>query len=119
MNMDQGIKARWTAALRSGDYGQTTGTLRRGDDFCCLGVLCDIAVKDGVIEEPTAGEVSNTYWYEGHSAALPLAVVEWSGIVENDPTPETGARGNPSLAELNDDYGLTFPQIADVIDYFL
>lgn len=29
----------FTAALRSGDYAQTTGNLRVNDDYCCLGVL--------------------------------------------------------------------------------
>ena len=34
---------RWANALNSGDYMQTRNTLRDGDSFCCLGVLCDIS----------------------------------------------------------------------------
>jgi hypothetical protein len=42
MKMNPEVKARWVAALRSGEYLQGTSTLRIGDQFCCLGVLCDI-----------------------------------------------------------------------------
>lgn len=46
--MDPELKARWVAALRSGDYQQVRGWLRatRSDGqlgFCCLGVLCEVA----------------------------------------------------------------------------
>lgn len=41
--MNAELKAKWVAALRSGDYKQTTGVLRLGDAFCCLGVLCEVA----------------------------------------------------------------------------
>lgn len=44
--MNQEIKKRWVAALRSGDYKQGTGALRNADNkFCCLGVLCDLHSK--------------------------------------------------------------------------
>ncbi len=43
--MNDAVKA-WVAALRSGDYKQTTGQLNKTvldeQRFCCLGVLCDI-----------------------------------------------------------------------------
>lgn len=37
----------WLTALRSGKYQQTQHRLKRDNSFCCLGVLCDLAVKDG------------------------------------------------------------------------
>lgn len=45
--MEQALKDRWVTALRSGDYEQTNGYLRREDGegkigYCCLGVLKDI-----------------------------------------------------------------------------
>ena len=41
-------KKRWLEALRSGEYGQTTGSLTDDEGaFCCLGVLCDI-LKDEI-----------------------------------------------------------------------
>src|SRR6267378_1173296 len=46
--MDLQLKAKWVKALRSGDYQQTDGVLRRGYmdgggfGYCCLGVLGDV-----------------------------------------------------------------------------
>lgn len=45
--MDKELKTKWVAALRSGNYEQTTGTLKVEHDggegyplsYCCLGVL--------------------------------------------------------------------------------
>lgn len=42
----------WVKALESGKYQQTQGMLREIHDdgtssYCCLGVLCDLAEKDG------------------------------------------------------------------------
>ena len=57
--MNKEVKQQWVAALRSGEYKQGKNALRRqyeGEDaeFCCLGVLCDLAVKAGfsVVEVP-------------------------------------------------------------------
>jgi hypothetical protein len=43
--MDAELKAKWTAALRSGEFKQHQGQLRAPDksEYCCLGVLCEIA----------------------------------------------------------------------------
>lgn len=40
----------WVAALRSGEYRQSTGRLRTPEGWCCLGVLTDIAIKKGLID---------------------------------------------------------------------
>lgn len=68
--MDKKLKAKWVAALRSGDYKQGNGVLRRetkdGVEFCCLGVLCDI--EGATWKEP--------YDRTGASAAIGLALAE-------------------------------------------
>ena len=33
---------KWVKALRSGEFEQGTGYLRKGDKFCCLGVACAV-----------------------------------------------------------------------------
>ena len=43
--MNQQIKQLWVNALRSGEYKQATGRLRKNDGYCCLGVLCDLHSK--------------------------------------------------------------------------
>jgi hypothetical protein len=131
MNAD--IRARWTAALRSGDYQQAKGALRRdGDGRCCLGVLCDLAVADGIIEPPSYDDHDDVWEYtaDGESLVLPAAVYRWAGInTRQDELSRENALANPivtvdddggslearALATLNDD-GWTFPQIADAID---
>lgn len=43
--MNPRLKEEWVKALRSGDYEQGTVRLCNDDDqFCCLGVLADIAI---------------------------------------------------------------------------
>jgi hypothetical protein len=46
--MQQEQRDKWVAALRSGEYTQITGELRRWDakdsvGHCCLGVYCEVA----------------------------------------------------------------------------
>jgi len=46
------VRAAWVEALRSGEYQQGQDALHKvtgnGSLFCCLGVLCDLAVKAGI-----------------------------------------------------------------------
>lgn len=42
MIKDKEIKAKWVAALRSGEFKQGKHYLHKGETFCCLGVLCEI-----------------------------------------------------------------------------
>ena len=51
------IKKKWLTALKSGNYKQGTGKLRRRDNsFCCLGVLCDISGIQWTLHS------TNLYW---------------------------------------------------------
>lgn len=50
--LNEDLMNKWILALRSGEYAQTRGVLRRdsehafdttiGPGYCCLGVLCDV-----------------------------------------------------------------------------
>lgn len=40
--MDQKLKRKWVAALRSGKYKQGKNRLKTKHGFCCLGVLRDV-----------------------------------------------------------------------------
>ena len=46
--MNRQIKDKWITALRSGEYNQDSdgGYLKTCDGYCCLGVLCDLYVKE-------------------------------------------------------------------------
>lgn len=50
MLMRKEDKARWVAALRSGNYHQCEGTLTDGKGYCCLGVM-EKVLGTGQVEE--------------------------------------------------------------------
>lgn len=119
--MNPDVKAKWLTALRSGEYPQTTGTLHRTADYretdwsdakpagwCCYGVLCDVAVKEGLKVIRKTDE--DLEYFDGVIDYLPPSVVEWAELPSNDPE----VRGE-SLAIRNDN-GVTFAEIADLIE---
>lgn len=119
--MNQEIKDKWVAALRSGKYMQGVGALRRlgekGVYYCCLGVLCDLAVKAGVIAEARLDpeDISDKYTYGLFDKDnLPWQVANWADLDSFNPEVCTDREG-ASLAEFND-CGFTFNQIADLIE---
>ena len=109
--MNDEIKAKWVAALRSGEFKQGHGGLRDGDRFCCLGVLCEIhrRIERGKRKWKKMDE-SPFKWYLDNYQVLPGVVQNWAGLEHENPATEQGA-----LAELNDD-GLDFDSIADIIE---
>jgi hypothetical protein len=116
LDMNPEVRAQWCAALRSGDYQQAKRALRRGDSYCCLGVLCDLAVRAGVLDDATPARFDPDHrpgrmQYDGRSDYLPPSVQKWAGLSEDDPV--LGAAR--SLATAND-AGCSFAEIADLID---
>lgn len=118
------VKAIWTKALRSAAYEQTGHTLTRIDketgklSHCCLGVLCEEAIKAGVVIE-VSDMANGIRYYDSESSVLPDTVVEWAGLGEFETNPTLGKDDNGnwlSAAEANDSLGKTFAQIADMID---
>jgi hypothetical protein len=126
--MNPEIKTQWVNALRSGDYkqGRLKLTNVEGDEktYCCLGVLCDLAVKAGAIPEPTPLEEDNEKFLRygvdhEESAFLPIEVIEWAGSPDTHsfnsiPLEYKGETHNADY--LNDITGLNFNELADLID---
>lgn len=89
---------QWVEALRSGKYKQGKGCLRYGDNYCCLGVLCEVA---GIPAVPNGPYFS----YQGHVNTVPndlgkqMPGVNWHSLV------------------LKNDYGMSFNEIADLLDW--
>jgi hypothetical protein len=80
------IKEQWLKDLRSGDFAQVEGTLSDGEGYCCLGVLCEQAVKAGVIEKtPTPDGVKYGNDVEFSWGALPQPVIDWAELDSVDP----------------------------------
>jgi hypothetical protein len=125
------VMTKWVTALRSGKYPQGKGQLKaipKGSDvaeYCCLGVLCELAVEEGVLPAPTRGdregmEVIFAYGTMDEAAVLPREVKKWAGLDSSNPLllvhPD---KGPISAANLNDTQGYTFDQIADLIEQAL
>jgi hypothetical protein len=116
---------RWTDALRSGEHVQGHRALHvrypessgLPDEKCCLGVLCLIENRPVTKEREPGYGTRTMLYYEGQAMGLPEYFTDQrEGDVllpffTKDALREKLTRAN--------DGGLTFPQIADLIDYFV
>lgn len=112
----------WVNALRSGQYKQARGCLFNEDSyvndkgfevfnddedesfvggFCCLGVLCDLAVKDGGAPWDSKKGPQTSF------GEPPEHFLKFMGL-DSDMVAE--------LISMNDDQGMTFGEIADEIE---
>lgn len=124
--------SQWISALRSGKYKQGAGALRNSkDEFCCLGVACDIAEIPDKTWGDLGEEVGEPYRYfqigakAGMMSLCHEEVREYFGF--SDP------RGFPIwiyhegiqlseqvfLTDLNDTLEATFEEIATIIEIAL
>ena len=125
--MNPEIKQLWVDALRSGDYQQGEGALKSwtgwGDEFCCLGVLCELHRKS----QPEGSRVewegpkldsrsSSEYLRSG--GVPPMEVRWWAGLNSYSPAVRLD-RLNQTLADINDGGEADFLQIADLIEWHL
>lgn len=105
------VKKMWVEALESGKYRLGKHYLRKsgknGDQFCCLGVLCDLAPRRlGKWDKDNDG-----YTFDGTPDVLPHDVVDWAGLEDTNPRVRDGT---DTLAQMND-RGCSFKTIAKVI----
>jgi hypothetical protein len=117
--MRQDIADLWAEELRSGKYTQGTGFLcteKENDTpkHCCLGVLCELAIKQGLpVAIQKDGEVLITVSFDGEAITLPDSVVDWAGLKSS------GGKWDEardfSLWHANDS-GTTFDEIAEIIE---
>ena len=107
--MNQEIKTKWVAALRSGEYEQTEGALKDHCGFCCLGVLCEISEKE------TGFGIEETYAENDGREALGLTVRVWAGLPDSSGATVQINGESDFLTKHNDD-GRTFLEIADAIE---
>lgn len=112
--MNKQVKDKLVKALRSGDYTQGIGKLNdSSNNFCCLGVLCDLHSKE------TGTPWEEDGYYLDTDSWLPGKVVEWSGLARSGGLVDRimiNGKMMPTLIALNDDAKYTFSQIADVIE---
>jgi len=114
------IKAKWVSALRSGEFKQGTMQLRTLDDkYCCLGVLCALAVREGVIDPPlpgVQGQFTDAYYFDGNKNYVPLSVRQWAGLEDSVGGYHVEGVETEQVLAVNNDASMPFPQIADIIE---
>lgn len=118
--MKADVKKLWLEALRSGEYQQGKSCLHakteKGDEFCCLGVLCDLYAKKKKLqwgdERTDVWAKQNYVTFLGATVMPPVKVMKWAGLhliqVRYNDDPIT-------ISDLNDD-GIPFSTIADLIE---
>lgn len=152
----------WIEALRSGEYTQGKGMLERttlefSDDtvigeittgmaksvvkttHCCLGVLCDVAIKNGLDSlwvdrrdkkqvMAYGGRFDTAFGTSKAMSYLPPEVMEWIGFNDNNPTmigkEERGCVNEYTygrsiarqLSSWNDSHGWTFEDVANALE---
>lgn len=107
-------RAKWVAALRSGEFKQTTGSLKDYYDigYCCLGVGCVVFQKETGFGEFTDGGMNfyvdkeNEKEHDEDSFLNPI-VAEFFGVTK----PE-----QKELVRLNDGDHQNFQYIANKIE---
>jgi hypothetical protein len=107
-------------ALRSGEYEQGRSYLRQDDSFCCLGVACEVARKNGLEgnwELSNYGAGIQTFGNREYSsiAMLPAAVIYWYGFDGEDP--HLRLTSTMTATQANDYYKLSFEEIADGFEH--
>ncbi len=98
--MNRDAIQKWIDALRSGEYKQCQGQLRKGNSFCATGVLCDVHSKE--FNSKASWEDNK---YLGNEVSMPMIVQNWinSEIVIG-------------IITMNDGHRMGFNQIADKIE---
>ena len=140
-------RAAWAAALRSGEYEQGNSALvdELPDGtraYCCLGVACELAVKEGILQPWGSLKVRDgdhkihgypvaTHEFSSENSVLPGEVAEWLGITrrgrttrtykdsyrdDDDNLVESKDELPANLIYYNDEVKATFADIADIIE---
>lgn len=113
--MKQEVKKKWIKALRSGEYKQTRERLKDNKGYCCLGVLCDLFVKENpkfswVENKPGEFYLADSGYYLS-GVQLPRVVQDWAGLESSNPS----VKGT-NLIFANDKTEFSFKSISELIE---
>ena len=130
-------QGRWKLS-RIDDYTDTVG--EGFECHCVLGVLADLAAREGIISygydrdqdceavwtefrvysDPTYADEETGYDPNVEGIHLPISVARWAGLDETVPYIPHPSTGEETLiSDLNDGGGLSFEQLADLIEKHL
>lgn len=94
------VRRKWAEALRSGGYKQGAMVLRRGDNFCVMGVLCDVTDPGGWRRD------DRTWLHRGYMFSVPDSVRAAAALTSEDVDALTTAN----------DRGTTFDELAGEVE---
>jgi len=116
MKLNPEFKARWIAALRSGEYAQGQGSLLNVDnELCCLGVGCRISDPElDIFGKAMPPRSVAAKWFGVPEESLRPSVTSEQMVNANCFSVAVGDQQH-NLASLNDD-GWSFKEIADLIE---
>ena len=123
--MDPGLKERWLKDLRSGNYAQVTGGLRKRNEegeirYCCIGVLCnEISHRKGWT---SGGEnvPGSTYFNWRGMYGMSLNFDELEKFIDPKAAAFLAARNDGLVHAVEmEGTGWTFNQIADWVEEML
>jgi hypothetical protein len=120
--MDPEAKTLWLTDLRSGRFLQGEGGLANRDAlgdkrYCCLGVFCERARAEGIVQVDIRLNGKRFYGTEDNGWQpfyLPQEVQEWAELSSDNPVVRYDGQF-ATLASLND-RGIPFDVIADLIE---
>lgn len=129
------VKEKFLTALRSGEYEQGMGALcienAGGKNHCCLGVLTDLAAKEGVVEWSSRTDRNYTrfgIFRDGvfEASVLPFEVSMWAlegfdrdAYNRNEGDIYFGIGWRESLMAQNDFQSKSFRDIANLVEEYL
>lgn len=97
--MKKEIADLWIDALKSGKYKKDIFKLNiNNETFCCLGVLCELAIANGIELEKIVDD-DKSIDYDNNATHLPEKVQEWAGMRSNYGSFDSGKN---NLVSLND-----------------
>src|SRR5258706_12780048 len=118
----------WVEALESGEFQQGNYYLRVGDKYCCLGVVCELMARKGLLTRTLSSGGSYAYsnlaagedgFHDTSNRVLVGEASEWLGLspYNGNPILKPGDDHNRPLiaAPANDVTRLSFREIATLI----
>jgi hypothetical protein len=116
--MNQQVKKMWVNALRSGEFVRGEGQMKLGDEYCPLGVLCELHRRNAGSNLQWVRDerhpMSEIYMYDGNTGVLPDVVTRWAGLgCDNNPFLDDNSY---TVSMWNDSFHRKFEDIADAIE---
>ena len=120
----------WATALRERELEPGVGQLRHSPNevnnlahevtWCPLGIACQVFLEETGVGEWLWPDEFNIPGFEGYLGdcrddLLPIPVQHWYGLTDNEASFKQGEQ-QVSISSLNDEDGVSFSEIADLIE---